>query len=149
MTNDLSSYKTPGQLIEGILAERGWTKRTLSVVLGMDEAKVNRFASDRQPMTADVAVLMEEVFGVDASIFMALQCSYDLAMARVVAQPDPKRKTRAAIHHRLPLADMIKRGWIDAKDVRDPKVEEELVRFLEQTGWRTLKFCLTRQRKRK
>lgn len=126
---DISLYKTPGQLLGVLLSERGWTKRTLSVVLGMDEAKISRYASDRQPMTADVALLLEEVFGVDASIFLALQCSYDLAMARVVAQPDPKRKTRAALHHGLPLADMIKRGWINAKDVRDPVIEEELVRF--------------------
>jgi len=129
MTPDISLYKTPGQLLGVLLSERGWTKRTLSVVLGMDEAKISRYASDRQPMTADVALLLEEVFGVDASIFLALQCSYDLAMARVVAQPDPKRKTRAALHHGLPLADMIKRGWINAKDVRDPVIEEELVRF--------------------
>lgn len=129
MTIDSSLYKTPGQLLEGLLSERGWTKRTLSVVLGMDEAKISRYASDRQPMTADVALLLEEVFGVDASAFLALQCSYDLARARIVAQPDPKRKTRAAIHHGLPLADMIKRGWINAKDVRDPAIEGELVRF--------------------
>lgn len=129
MTTDPSRFKTPGQLITSLLTERGWTNRTLSVVLAIDEQKVSRLASDRQPMTADIAVLLEEVFSVDASVFLALQCSYDLAMARVVAQPDPKRKTRAAIHHGLPLADMIKRGWINAKDVRDPRIEEELVRF--------------------
>lgn len=129
MKTDMSQYKTPGQLLDGLLSERGWTKRTLAVVLGMDEAKVSRYASDRQPMTADIALLLEEVFGVDASVFLALQCSYDLARARIVAQPDPKRKTRAAIHHGLPLADMIKRGWINAKDVRDPSIEGELVRF--------------------
>jgi HTH-type transcriptional regulator/antitoxin HigA len=129
MNVDVSIYKTPGQLLEGLLAQRDWTKRTLAAVLGMEEAKVSRFASDRQPVTADIAILFEEVFSVDASVFLALQCSYDLARARIVAQPDPKRKTRAEIHHGLPLADMIKRGWINAKDVRDPNVEQELVRF--------------------
>jgi HTH-type transcriptional regulator/antitoxin HigA len=129
MITEPSRFKTPGQLITSLLDERGWTNRTLSVVLAIDEQKVSRLASDRQPTTADIAVLLEEVFSVDASVFLALQCSYDLAMARVVAQPDPKRKTRAAIHHGLPLADMIKRGWINAKDVRDPRIEEELVRF--------------------
>jgi HTH-type transcriptional regulator / antitoxin HigA len=129
MTNDTSQFKTPGQLLESLLTERGWTKRTLSVVLAMDEQKLNRLALDRQPMTADVAVLLEEVFSVDASIFLGLQCAFDLAKARIVALPDAKRATRAQIHSGLPLADMIKRGWINAKDVRDPKVEDELVRF--------------------
>lgn len=129
MTTDASQFKTPGQLLEALLAGRGWTKRTLSAVLDMDEQKLNRLASDRQPMTADVAVLLEEVFDVDASIFLGLQCAFDLARARIVALPDAKRSTRAKIHNGLPLADMIKRGWINAKDVRDPKVEDELVRF--------------------
>ena len=129
MAIDASQYKTPGQLLEGLLVERAWTKRTLSAVLGMDEAKIVRFASDRQPMTADVAILLEEVFDVDAAIFLALQYAYDLARARIVSQPDPKRRTREGIHHGLPLAAMIKRGWINAKDVRDPNVEKELVRF--------------------
>lgn len=129
MATETSEFKTPGQLLEALLAERGWTKRTLAVVLAIDEQKVNRLASDRQPVTADVAVLMEEVFGVDASIFLGLQCAFDLAKARIVALPDAKRATRAQIHSGLPLSDMIKRGWINAKDVRDPKVEDELVRF--------------------
>lgn len=129
MAIDVSRYKTPGQLLEGLLAERGWTKRTLSAVLGMDEPKIGRFASDRQPITADVAILLEEVFDVDAAVFLALQYAYDLARARIVAQPDPKRRTRAELHHGLPLADMIKRGWINAKDVRDPNIEAELARF--------------------
>jgi HTH-type transcriptional regulator/antitoxin HigA len=129
MTTDAAQFKTPGQLLEALLSKQGWTKRTLAVVLGMDEQKVNRLASDRQPVTADVAVLLEEVFQVDASIFLALQCTYDLAKARIVALPDAKRATRAQIHSGLPLADMIKRGWINAKDVRDPRVEDELVKF--------------------
>lgn len=129
MTFDATRFKTPGQLIEWLLSERGWTKRTLSVVLEIDEQKVNRYATDKQPITADFALLLEEVFGVEASIFLGLQCVFDLAKARIVAQPDPRRRTRAEIHHGLPLADMIKRGWINAKDVRDPNVEKELVRF--------------------
>ena len=129
MTFDATRFKTPGQLLEWLLLERGWTKRTLAVVLDMDEQKINRFSTDKQPMTADFAILLEEVFGVEASIFLGLQCAFDLAKARFTAQPDPKRETRAQLHHGLPLADMIKRGWINAKDVRDPRIEQELVRF--------------------
>jgi HTH-type transcriptional regulator/antitoxin HigA len=129
MIINTEQFKTPGQLLEWLLDERGWTKRTLAVVLNMDEAKINRLSSDKQPMTADFALLLEEVFGVEASVFLALQCTFDLAMARITSQPDPKRATRAQIHHGLPLADMIKRGWISAKDVRDPNLEVELSRF--------------------
>lgn len=129
MTTDPSHFKTPGQLIEALLKERGWSKRTLSVVLEIDESKITRLTSDRQPVSADLAVLLEEVFGVDASVFLGLQASYELAKARISATSDPKRATRAAIHKGLPISDMIKRGWIEAKDVRDAAVEPELIRF--------------------
>ena len=34
--------RTPGQLLTALLKERGWTKRTLAIVLGIDEATVTR-----------------------------------------------------------------------------------------------------------
>lgn len=124
-----TNYKTPGQLIEALLDDRGWTKRTLSIVLDIDESKINRLTSDRQPVSAEVAVLLEEVFGVSADAFLSLQASFDLAKARITATSDPKRATRAHLYHGLPVSDMIKRGWINAKDLRDPTVEKELTRF--------------------
>lgn len=129
MSVDLSSFKTPGQLIEGLLRDRQWTKRTLSIVLDMPEPKVNRLTSGRQPITAEIALLLEDVFGVDAGTFLSLQASYDLGKARLVATADPKRATRAQIFHGLPVTDMIRRGWINAADIRDPRVEGELARF--------------------
>jgi HTH-type transcriptional regulator/antitoxin HigA len=129
MPIDPNQYRTPGQLIEALLDERRWTKRTLSVVLAMDESKINRLAADRQPMTAEIAVLFEEVFGLSADVFLGLQASFDLAKARITTPADPKRATRAHLHHGLPVADMIRRGWISARDVRDEAVEPELMRF--------------------
>lgn len=128
MTDD--AYRTPGQLIEALLAERQWTKRTLAVILGTSEARVTRLTGDKQPVDARLALVLEEVFGVPAERFLALQKDFDLAQARIVSQPDPGRATRARLYGDLPLADMIKRGWIDADSVRDTaKVERELMRF--------------------
>lgn len=131
MAMDTAKFRTPGQLIEALLEERQWTKRTLAVVLDVDESKINRLTSDRQPVSADMAVLLEEVFGIDADEFLSLQSRFDLAKARITAQADPRRETRAQLHHGLPVASMIKRGWIDAKDVRDPAVEPALMRFFD------------------
>jgi HTH-type transcriptional regulator/antitoxin HigA len=122
-------YKTPGQLIEGLLKERGWTQRVLAVVLGVDETGINRLVADKRPVDAAMALALEEVFQVPAERFLELQRGFDLAMARITARPDPTRATRARLYGDLPVADMIKRGWIVAKDVRDPAVEPELLRF--------------------
>ena len=80
-----NTFKTPGQLIESLLRERQWTKRTLSIVLDIPEPKVNRLTSGRQPITAEIALLLEDVFAVSADTFVALQSAYDLAKARLTA----------------------------------------------------------------
>src|SRR5580704_4619137 len=59
-------YRSPGQFITVLLAERGWTKRVLAIVLGMDETGVNRLAADKRPVDAAMALTLEEVFGVPA-----------------------------------------------------------------------------------
>ena len=102
----------------------------LAIVLGIDETSVNRLTSDKRPVTAEMSLLLEEVFAVPAEEFLALQKSYDLAMARITSRPDPKRATRANIFGGLPVSEMIKRGWIHAEDIRNVSVvESELAKF--------------------
>ncbi|MGP1396852.1 MAG: HigA family addiction module antitoxin [Inquilinaceae bacterium] len=137
----VQNYKTPGQLIEALLDERGWTKRTLAVVLDIDESKVNRLTTNRQPITASMAVLLEEVFEIPAERFLALQHEYDLAVARIESRPDPERSTRAAIYGDLPIAEMIKRGWIEAENIKDREaVERSLQRFFGVNDLRNIEF---------
>lgn len=130
MANENKDFRTPGQLVEYLLAQRGWSKRTLAVILDVGEAKITRLTGDKQPVDAKLALVLEEVFGEPAERFLALQKEYELAQARIVAQPDPGRATRARLYGDLPLADMIRRGWITADSVRDTEqVERELLRF--------------------
>lgn len=126
----MSEYKTPGQLIEALLAERSWTQKLLAVVLDMSESTTNKLISGKQAVSAEIALLLEEVFEVPAERFLSLQKDYDLARARLVSRPDPGRATRAEVFRGLPVAEMIKRRWIDATDIKDiQSVEESLAKF--------------------
>lgn len=123
-------YKTPGQLIESLLVEKEWSQRTLAIVIGKGETTINKIIAGKQPVDAETAILLEEVFGVPADTFLALQRSYDLAMARVSSRPDPARSTRAHLFGGLPIAEMIKRGWLEASDPRNiAEVEGALAKF--------------------
>lgn len=123
-------FRTPGQLVAALLAERGWTKRVLAVVLGVDETGIIRLVADKRPVDAPMALALEEVFAVPAERFLELQKSFDLAKARITTRPDPDRATRAHLFGGLPVSEMIKRGWISAESVRDTKkIESELMRF--------------------
>ena len=130
----MKAARTPGQLIKAFLHSRGWTQRVLAIVLGVDQAIVNKLVADKKPVDAKMAIALSEVFGVRAEKFMDLQKSYELALARIVSQPDPGRRTRAYLFGDLPVSEMIKRGWLEAQDVRDlPAVEKALAKFFGET----------------
>jgi HTH-type transcriptional regulator/antitoxin HigA len=130
MDIDIASFNTPGQLITHLLEARNWTQRTLAIIMGVDETGLNKVVAGKRSIDASTALILEEIFGVDASCFLKLQKSYDLKVARIEARPNPKRKTRAQIYGDLPVSAMISRGWIDAKDIRDlESVEGSLCRF--------------------
>nr|VFK15698.1 MAG: HTH-type transcriptional regulator / antitoxin HigA [Candidatus Kentron sp. LPFa] len=116
-----NNYKTPGQRLSALLEQKGWTKRVLAVVLNMNEPTVNKLAADKQRFTAEIAISLEEVLGEPADSFLELQKSFDLAMARIKAIPNPGQAVRAHLFSKLPISEMIKRGWLDAENIKDIK----------------------------
>jgi len=130
MDNKQSDPQTPGQLLNDLLEASGWSKRVLAAVLDVSETIVQRLVSNSRPFDAETALVLEDVFDVPAERFLDLQRSYDLAKARIEARPDPGRRTRAQLYGGLPIGEMIKRGWLDAPNVRDvPAVEAALTKF--------------------
>jgi HTH-type transcriptional regulator / antitoxin HigA len=130
MTVPAEDFRTPGQLLEFLLNERGWSQRVLAIVLGIPQSVVARLVGDKRPIDAPRALSLSEVFEVPAERFLELQRSYDLAQARLVTRPDPDRATRAQLFGSLPIAEMITRGWLHVDDMRDvQKVEASLVKF--------------------
>jgi len=130
MVTDDGNYRTPGQLIEALLLAKGWTQRVLAIVLELDETGINRLVADKRPVDAAMALALEELLDVPAERFLDLQKTYDLAKARIAARPDAKRATRAHLFGGLPVSEMIKRGWLNASDIREVSaVEAELTRF--------------------
>lgn len=128
----IADARTPGQLIAELLKDRGWSNRILAMVLGISEPIVSKMVSDKRPIDAAMALLLQDVFDLPAERFATLQIQYDLAIARVEHRPNPKLSIRASIYTSLPVAEMIKRGWIDAEDARDPEaVETALCRFFK------------------
>jgi HTH-type transcriptional regulator / antitoxin HigA len=127
---DIAEAKTPGQLIRALLEARGWTQAVLAIILGVDNAVVVRLVADKRPIEAALALKLSDVFGVPAEVFFDLQKDYQLAIARVMEQSDPGLSTRTRLFGDLPIAEMIKRRWLDAEDIRDVRaVEASLVKF--------------------
>jgi len=123
-------YSTPGQLIQDLLDRRGWSRRILAAILGAEETGINRLIAGKRAVDAPMAIRLGEVFGVRPEHFLMLQKRYDLAQARLVTRPDPERARRAQVFGDFPVSEMIKRGWLDAENIRDvPRVEAALLKF--------------------
>ena len=127
MTVETESLNTPGQLIERLLDERDWTKKTLSLVIGTDETALNRVISAKRPLTAELALVLEEVFGTSADKFLQLQKKHELAQARLASTPDPDRKSRLELFGDLKISQLIKRGWISPENDKDVTALENAV----------------------
>lgn len=136
MTIEAGDYKTPGQLIQALLDAKGWHQRTLAIVLGVEETGVSKLIGGKKPLSADQALVLQDLFQVPAERLMALQQSYDLAKARITAQPDPNRTNRAHLFGGLPISEMTKRGWLPGiSDVRDVEnVEKALAKYFGVTN---------------
>lgn len=130
MKDEYIDCRTPGQLISAALKSKGWTKRVLAIVLNMDETGINKIVSDKRPIHAELALVLEELFDIPAERFLELQKSYDLALARIASRPDPQRAIRAQLFDGLPISEMIKRRWLDVEDIRDiAGVEKSMAKF--------------------
>lgn len=130
-----NSFKTPGQYLTYLLKEKGWSKRFLATILEIDESGVNRLTSDSRSFTAELAVILEEVFSVPASNFLDLQKEFDLAKAKYTHISDPNKVDRAHLLSSLPILEMEKRGWINIKPSKDSaQIELELKRFFKTSS---------------
>lgn len=129
---DENDYRTPGQFLQHLLESRGWTQQTLAIVLSIDKSVINKIVAGKKSVDARMALALGEIFQVEPERFMELQKTYDLKQARLVARADPARATRAYLFGDLPVAEMIKRGWLDAESVRDVgRVEAALTQFFD------------------
>lgn len=127
-----TKYRTPGQLIEALLLQRGWSNRVLAAVLDLEETGVSKLISAKKAVTPEMSILLEEVFQVPAETFLELQRSLDLAKARIVSIPNPDRAMRAQLFSELPVTEMIQRRWIDVEEMRDMvAVDEAIHKFFE------------------
>lgn len=119
MEIDRSLFKTPGQLLSHLMTIKGWSNRLLSSVSGLEESAVSRLLVDKKPITADIAVLLENIFEIRADELMELQKNFDLAKARYAATPNPKLAIRAKLLNDLPISEMASRGWLKLQNTKN------------------------------
>ena len=112
----------PGETLEEKLQEMGMGPKEFALRTGKPEKTIIAVLNGESAITADMAVLFENVTKIPANFWMNHQRGYDEYIAR------EKRKTiiqEAVVWARqFPLADMIKKGWLpNVKTIQEKTME--------------------------
>lgn len=72
----------PGEVLAETLSERGISQRELARRLGISVKHVNEICNGHAMYSAAMALRLERVLSISASVWMRLRADYELARAR-------------------------------------------------------------------
>jgi addiction module HigA family antidote len=101
----------PGDLIEEVLEERGWSRAELAQRLAFSAKHVNELIKGRAPITADTAERLERVLGHGAGFWLRLEANYQQDLVRL-QQLDQLASQKDWLKE-LPLRWMQHQGWVE------------------------------------
>ena len=123
-------FVTPAQVIEWRMRERGWSQRSLAMVLGVSEKTVSSFMNGRTKISNELALQLQAALSIDPEKLLRIQASYELKKAQLSFRPDPALATRATVFGDFPVSEMIARGWLrGVTDLWDTRLDAALCDF--------------------
>ena len=140
----------PGYFIREEMELREWTQEDLADVLGITPKHLNAILRDKQPLTIDIARLLGEVFNTSAQYWINIDTAYRLWKEQERSEKEVAADLKGMIFERMPINDMIKKGWLLPYEGLD-ELKEQVLGFW---GMESLDFshhdtkllpCLTRK----
>ena len=101
----------PGDLIEEVLEDYGWTRAELAQRLDFSAKHVNELLKGRATITADTAERLERVLGHDAGFWLRLEANYQQDLVRL--QHLDQLASQKDWLEELPLRWMQNQGWVE------------------------------------
>lgn len=132
MTEQTKSFQPdwispPGDTIADLLEEKGWSQAEFSQRCGYTTKHASLLINGKASITEDTALKLERVLGSSARFWLVREAQYRETVARqnefdeLVAQADWLKQ--------LPLADMLKFGWVKKFSHKGQQVAECLQYF--------------------
>ena len=100
----------PGEFLEEELEARGMTQQELAVRTGRPPQAINEIIRGKKAITSETALQFERVLGIPAHIWMNLETSYQMTLAKLREHQELTGQAEAL--KRFPVRQMEKRGWI-------------------------------------
>ena len=117
----------PGDTIVDVLEDRGWSQLEFAERTGYTSKHVNQLIHGKAPISEDTAFRLERVLGGSADFWLSREAKYRESVARE-GELDSLQDQTGWLKE-LPLAHMIKHGWISKVSDKRRQVAECLSFF--------------------
>lgn len=82
-------YAIPvGEFIKDEMSFRGVSQTEMALLMGIELPKFNKILNGTQRLTADVALKIEEVWGIPAHIYLDIQSQYEIDNEKIAEEKD-------------------------------------------------------------
>lgn len=106
----------PGEYLQDFMDDKGWTQDDLAKVLGRTRQHINRLLQGKTGITPDTANELASAFDTTAELWMNLQVSHELSLA---AKADRDIQRRAQVFEKVPVREIVRRGWLPGADSKN------------------------------
>ena len=110
----------PGYFIREQMEIRGWVQEELADVLGISPKHLSSILQDKQSLSIENAKKLSSAFNTSPQYWLNLDNDYRLWIEHEKQEQTATVKSKAIIYSRMPVRDMMKKGWL--APTRDVKV---------------------------
>lgn len=110
----------PGYFIREQMEIRGWVQEELADVLGISAKHLSSILQDKQSLSIENAKKLSSAFNTSPQYWLNLDNDYRLWLEQEKQEQTATVESKAIIYSRMPVRDMMKKGWLEP--TRDLKV---------------------------
>ncbi|MFM9949348.1 MAG: HigA family addiction module antitoxin [Saprospiraceae bacterium] len=112
----------PGYFIREQLEQREWNQEDFAEITGFSQKHISEVLNNKKSISIDMARILAEVFDTSAQYWLNLDNAYQLWLQDVPTEKEKIADIKAQIYARMPVRDMIKKGWLlPPRDLEDLK----------------------------
>ena len=117
----------PGDTLEEVLEDRGWTQKDLAERLGVSPKHVNEIIQGKAPISHKLAHDLELVLGITATFWNNYESAYRAYLTRVEA--NSRLASEIALLEKLPWKKAVNATWIEKANSMDDQLRIVLAFF--------------------
>jgi HTH-type transcriptional regulator / antitoxin HigA len=133
----------PGRILSRELDARGWTQKDLAEIMNRPAQAINEIVKGIKQITPETAHDLSEALGTSPDFWANLESKYRLHLAKKDKE-EGEIARKSKLYSLAPLAELLKRGWIQKTDSVE-KLEKNFCEFFgistpDETPYLALNF---------